>query len=136
MIGVLALAMAAVGCGSNNGSNSSNVNGNWSATLSNSASGPTVYAFNTTLTEANGGGLTVTNFTFTSTGSCFVSGQTSETGNFTLSGNFNGNVTGTFGMTINSLPSSGMQNVLTLQGGVGPNNTVAGTWNLTRSSGC
>jgi len=123
-----------VGCGSNNGPNSTNVNGNWSASLTNSQNGPPIYSFTTTLSEANGGGLSVSNFKFTSTGSCFASGETTETGSFTLSGNFNGNVTGTFGMTVTSTTNSSTQ--LVLQGGVGPNNTVAGTWVLTGSSAC
>jgi len=136
LLALLATGIAMVGCGSNNGSNSTNVNGNWSASLTNSQNGPPIYSFTTTLSEANGGGLSVTNFTFTSTstGSCFVSGETSETGTFTLSGNFNGNVTGTFGMTVTSTTNSSTQ--LTLQGGVGPNNTVAGTWTLIGSSAC
>jgi hypothetical protein len=130
----LAATIAAVGCSSSSGSNSTNVNGNWSASLNGSPTGPTVYAFTTTLTEASGGGVTVSNFTFTSAGSCFVQGQTSETGNFTLSGNFNGNVTGTFGMTINSTNANNA--TLALQGGVGPNNTLVGTWTLTGSTAC
>jgi hypothetical protein len=110
------------------------VNGNWSASLTNSQSGQTNYSFTTTLAEANGGGVSVSNFTFTSAGSCFVQGQTSETGNFTLSGNFNGNVSGTFGMTITSTNSNNA--TLSLQGGVGPNNTLVGAWTLTGSTAC
>lgn len=131
-IGVLVpivLGLAMVGCGS--GSSSTNVNGNWSASLTSSPSGPTIYAFTTTFTEMSGGGLSITNFTLTSGGSCFVSGQTTESGSFTLSGDFNGNVKGTFGMTI-----TGSGNTLTLQGGVGNNNTITGNWSLTGSTGC
>ncbi|HZZ16089.1 MAG TPA: hypothetical protein VFE08_09035 [Candidatus Sulfotelmatobacter sp.] len=124
---LLAATIAVVGCSTSN-SNSTSVNGNWSASLTNSQSGQTNYAFTTTLTEANGGGVTVTNFKFTSAGSCFVDGQTSE------SGNFNGNVTGTFGMTINSTNTNNA--TLVLQGGVGPNNTLTGTWVLTGSTAC
>ncbi|MHB8215579.1 MAG: hypothetical protein ACYDDS_05815 [Candidatus Sulfotelmatobacter sp.] len=134
LLALLATGIAMVGCGSNNGSNSTNVNGNWSASLTNAQNGPPIYSFTTTLSEANGGGLSVSNFTFTSTGSCFVQGETTETGSFTLSGNFNGNVAGAFGMTITSTTNSSTQ--LILQGGVGPNNTVAGTWTLTGSSAC
>jgi hypothetical protein len=134
MIALLALAIVAAGCGSNNGSNSTNVNGNWSASLMNASDGTTAYAFTTTLTESNSGGVSVTNFKLTSTGSCFVDGQTTQTGNFTLSGDFSGNVKGTFGMTVNSTNTNGAQ--LTLQGGVGANNTITGTWSLTGSSAC
>jgi len=135
VIAVLALVVAMAGCGSNNGSNT-NVNGNWSATLLNSSDGSSAFSFTTTLNEASQGNVTVTNFKFTSTGSCFVDGQTTQSGNFTLSGDFSGNVKGTFGMTVSSLPSSGTQSQLVLQGGVGPNNTVTGTWTLSGSSAC
>src|SRR5579863_8879241 len=57
---LIALGLAMVGCGSN-GSNSTNINGNWSASMTSSPSGPTIYAFTTTFTEASGGGLTITN---------------------------------------------------------------------------
>ena len=124
------------GCGNSNSSNSStNVNGNWSASLIDSASGSTAYSFTTTLTESNGSTISVTHFTITSgNGSCFT-GPTTETGSFSLAGNFGGNVTGTFGMTITAQDTGG-QNVLTLQGGVGPNNTVVGTWTVTGSAAC
>src|SRR6267154_2062970 len=134
VIVLLALGMTMVGCSSNNGSSSTNVNGNWSASLTDSQSGPVVYAFSTTLTETSGGSVSISNFSFTSTGTCFVEGQTTETSNFTLSGDFNGNVKGTFGMTISSTTSGGPQ--LTLQGGVGPNNTITGTWSLSGSTAC
>lgn len=54
---------------------------------------------------------------------------------YSLSGNFNGNVTGAFGMTISTM-FPGTQNVLTLQGNVN-NNTISGMWTLTGvQSGC
>ena len=127
---LIALGLAMVGCGSN-GSNSTNINGNWSASMTSSPSGPTIYAFTTTFTEVSSGGLDITNFTLTSGGSCFVSGQTTESGSFTLSGDFNGNVKGTFGMTI-----TGSGNTLMLQGGVGNNNMLTGNWSVTGSTGC
>ena len=128
MIVILALGLTMAGCGSS-GSNSTNINGNWSASLISTSGGPPVFAFTTTLTETGGSGLSITNFTITSTGSCFVSGQTTETGSFTLSGNFSGSVQGTFGLTV-----TGAQNVLTLQGGIGPNNTLTGNWSVTGST--
>ena len=133
IIALLTLVIAMGGCSSNNGS-SANINGNWSASLTDSQSGPVIYAFTTTFTEASGGAVSITNFTFTSTGSCFVEGQTNETGSFTLSGDFSGNVKGTFGMTISATDNSGSQ--LVLQGGVGANNMITGTWSLSGSTAC
>jgi hypothetical protein len=133
---LMAVSVTMLGCGSSSSSNGSvNVNGNWSASLTNSASGSTAYSFTTTLTESGSGSMSVTNFKITSdNGSCFT-GPTTETGSFSLSGNFSGNVTGTFGMTVTAQDTGG-QNVLTLQGGVGPNNTVVGTWSVTGTAAC
>src|SRR5258708_917294 len=111
MLLLVGLGVAMPGCGSS--SSSTNINGNWSASLTNSPTGPTIYAFTTTFTETSGGGVSVTNFTFNSSnGSCFA-GSTTETGSFTLSGNFKERVKGPFGMTINAQETDG-QNVLTL----------------------
>jgi hypothetical protein len=129
---LITVGLAMLGCGS---SSSANINGNWSASLTNSPSGPTIYSFTTTFTETSGGGVSVTNFTLTSSnGSCFA-GTTTETGSFTLSGNFSGSAKGTFGMTITSQDTGG-QDMLTLQGGVSGNNTITGTWSATGSSAC
>jgi hypothetical protein len=123
------LVLGACGGGS---SNSGNINGNWTATLTNTDNSP-AFGFTTSLTQSSGTDVTVANFNFTTSSPCFASGDT-ETGSFTLSGNFNGNVTGGFGMTIQSGTPSG--NTLTLQGTV-KNNAVTGTWTLTGvTSGC
>lgn len=101
MVVLLLLGLSMAGCGSN-GPQSGNINGTWSASLTN-ADGSTAYTFSTTFTDTSSNGLSITNFTFTAPGPCFspyTATQYSETGSFTLSGNFNGNITGTFGMTI------------------------------------
>ena len=129
----LGLMLSACGGGSNS-SNSGNVSGNWTAALTN-PDGTPAFAFTTSFTQSSGSStVNVTNLTFTTTTPCFNS-PTSETGSFMLSGNFNGNVTGAFGMSVSTMfPAN--QNVLTLQGNVN-NNTVSGTWTLTGvQSGC
>jgi hypothetical protein len=125
------------GCGGGSSSSNSNINGNWKATLTN-PDGTPAYAFTTSFTQSSGNDtVTVTNFSFTTAGSCFSSQSTAETGSFALSGNFNGNVAGTFGMNITTMfPGSQTQNVLALQGTVTGGNTISGTWNLTGQSGC
>ncbi len=133
MLVTLGLTLGACGGGSNS-SNSGNVVGNWTATLTN-PDGTPAFAFTTSFSQNSGSStVNVTNLAFTTATPCFNS-QTSETGSFTLSGNFNGNVTGGFGMTISStVPAS--KNVLTLQGSVN-NNAISGTWTLTGvQSGC
>jgi hypothetical protein len=131
---VLAAALMLGGCGGgNSSSNSGSVNGNWTASLMSSASTSPVLTFSTTFTQTSGTSLNVTQFNFTTSSPCFVSGET-ETGGFVLSGNFNGSVTGALQMTIQSGNPSG--NTLTLQGQVN-NNAISGTWTLSGvSSGC
>ena len=126
---VVCVGMALIGCGSN-GSNS-NINGTWNATLV-SGGNPTVFSFGTSF-EVNGdGSLSVSNFQFTTNSPCFVSGER-ESGSFTLSGNFNGSVNGTFAFTVQSGNPSG--NALALSG-TANGNTISGTWTLTGSGGC
>ncbi len=126
---VLALAIAFSACGSNS---SNNINGNWSAVLTNSDGTP-AFAFTTSFTQASGSNLNVTNFSFTTSGSCFGSQPVSETGSFALSGNFNGNVSGGFGMAISA--TNNPSDVLVLQG-TASNNKITGTWTLTGSTSC
>jgi hypothetical protein len=127
----LAMELAMAGCGNGYGDpGSGNINGTWSATLTNSA-----YSFSTSFTQGSGDTLSVTNFSFTSPGPCFASDQTSETGTFGFMGNLNGNVTGTFSLTVTTMFPGATNNVLTLDGTVN-GNTISGTWILTGGTGC
>lgn len=125
------MVLTLVGCGSSN-TNASNVNGTWNATLTSATSGSPVFTFGTSLQLNSDGSLNITNFSFNTSSPCFVSGDT-ESGSFTLAGNFNGQTTGTFGFTIKSGTPSG--NTLTLSGAV-TGNTISGTWTLTGGTGC
>jgi hypothetical protein len=125
---VLALGLALAACGGGNSSNPGTVTGNWTATLT----GTPTFTFTTSLSQSNGTTVvTVSNLNFSSN-NCFTSGGT-QTGSFVLSGNFNGNITGSYQMTITSGTPSG--NTLTLEGTVN-DNSIAGTWNLTGSADC
>jgi hypothetical protein len=129
-VGVLiVVGLALVGCGSN--SNSTNINGNWTATLLSNGN-TTSFAFGTTLAANGSGGLTVSNFNFTTNSPCFQS-DTTATGGFTISGNFNGQTNGAFTMAVQSGNPAG--NTLTLTG-TDHGNTISGTWTLTGSAGC
>ncbi len=130
---LLSLGLVTIGCGSSNNSNSGNINGAWTANLTNTDNSP-AFGFTTNFTQESGGSISVTNFKFTTTSPCF-SGDTTETGSFGLSGNFNGNVAGTFGMNISTTFSSGTNNQLALNGAVG-GSTITGTWTLTGVAGC
>ena len=133
--GVMVLLFASltlVGCGSSNHT-PGNINGNWQATLSDTNGNP-VFAFSTSLVASgSNGALTVSNFTFTTNdASCPISGGT-ETGTFTFTGDFNGNVSGHFQFDITSGTSNNAD--LTLTGTV-TGNSIAGTWSLSGGSGC
>jgi hypothetical protein len=130
MVVVCLLGFMLAGCGKGSG----NVNGNWTATLISPPDTTPVFAFTTTFTQGSGGTLGFTNFTFTTAGTCFATGPFSQTGSVSLSGNYNGNVTGSFAMTVTTMfPTT--NNMLTLMGNVN-GNTVAGTWTLTGGTGC
>ena len=128
-IAVLGLFLVACGGGSSN--NSATVAGNWSAALTNTDTTP-AFSFTTSLSQSNGTVVTGTNLNFTTSTDCFTSGG-SQTGSFVLNGNFNGDVSGAFQLTITSGTPSG--NTLALQGTV-QNNTITGKWNLTGTGGC
>jgi hypothetical protein len=127
---VVLICVALIGCGANS-SNKSNINGAWNATLT-SGGNSTVFAFGTSLRQNSDGSLSVTNFKFTTNSPCFVSGET-ETGSFAVSGDFDGNVNGTFGMNVQSGDPIG--NTLALNGTANGNN-ISGKWTLTGSGGC
>lgn len=128
---LLVAGLILAGCGSN--TNPGNINGNWNATLMSNGNN-TAFTFGTSLQVNADGSVSVVNFNFTKNdSSCFVSGET-ESGSFTLSGNFNGQVSGSFGMTVKSGNPSG--NTLQLNGTVSNGNTISGTWTLTGNTGC
>ena len=130
-VGALLIAvLAIVGCGYSN-RNAGSINGMWNATLLSNGNA-TNFNFGTSLTAAGNGGLTVVSFSFTTNSPCFANGET-ETGSFTLSGNYNGQVNGTFGMTIQS--SGSAPNTLVLNG-TAAGNTISGNWTLAGSPGC
>ena len=81
VIAMLALGLTLFGC-STSGTKTSNVNGNWTASLTDTH-GAQVLAFNTTITESSNSSLSVSNFSFSTNSACFVSGET-ESGTFAL----------------------------------------------------
>jgi hypothetical protein len=126
-VGVLLSAgLVLAGCGSGN-NNSGNVNGNWTAALTDSNNNP-VFAFSTSLVASNNGSsLTISNLTFTTNDpSCSIT-EATETGSFMLSGNFNGNVTGKFLFNITSGNGNNADLSLT---GTANGGTISGTWSL------
>jgi hypothetical protein len=128
---LLGLGLTLSGCGSSN-NKSGNINGSWTATLTDT-SGAQMFAFSTSLlATGNSGTVTINSFHFSTDSVCFVSGET-ESGTFALTGDFNGNVSGQFGMSVLSGSPGG--NTLTLTGAA-KGNTISGTWILAGGSGC
>lgn len=111
---LLALGLTLAGCGNSR----ANIDGNWTTTLVTPPGGTPVFAFQTNFTGSGGGAFTVTSLTFTTTGTCFNTPPFTEVGTVSLSGDYNGHVTGSFGLTITTQFSTGTNNVLTLNGAV------------------
>jgi len=124
LITAIIVALLLAGCG--NGASNGNINGTWNATLMNTAGSPE-FAFQTSFSQGSGSNLNVVNFSFTTAGNCFASQQTTQTGSFSLMGNFNGSVSGAFAMTIQTTGSE--KDTLSLQGTVN-NGKITGTWTL------
>jgi len=132
IIGALIFALTLTGCGGLNGMGNGNIDGYWTATLTDSDGLP-VIAFQTQFTQGNGSILNVVNFSFTNAGTCFASQETTETGSFSFQGDFHGHVSGAFDMTIQTTGADKI--VLKLHGTV-QDGKITGTWTLTGSVGC
>ena len=124
---LVAMVLTLVGCSSNG--SKGNINGTWTAVLSD-----TSFSFGTSVVVNNDGTLSVSQFSFSTNGPCFVSGET-ESGSFAFTGDFNGNVTGQFNYKVVSGSPSG--NTLTLTG-TANGNMISGNWSLTggNPTGC
>ena len=122
---LVAVVLTLVGCGSNG--SKGNINGTWTAVLSD-----TDFSFGTSLVVNSDGTLSVNQFSFSTSGPCFVSGET-ESGSFVFAGDFDGKVTGQFDFKVMSGSPSG--NTLTLTGTVN-GDAITGTWSLTGGTGC
>jgi hypothetical protein len=129
---VLAASLVLSGCGS--GSRvTGNINGTWKATLN--SSGNETFAFVTNLTVNGDGSLGTGSFDITVNNlpACAFPTVT-ETGSFTITGNFSGQVSGNFNYVISSTGAT--TSTLTLSGTVS-GGQITGTWTVTGSSaGC
>ena len=126
---LLAASFALSGCGSNSTVNG-NINGTWTATMN--SSGAESFGFVTNLVVNSGGALGTSSFNFTVNNTPCVFPVTTESGSFTISGNFNGQVSGAFNYVITSTGAT--INTLTLAGTVN-NGQITGTWTVSGASG-
>lgn len=128
---LLAASLALIGCGSTSHV-VGNINGTWNATLN--SSGTDTFNFVTNLTVNADGSLGTSSLNLTLNNTSCAFPATTESGSFTLSGNFNGQVSGTFHYVVTSTGAT--VNTLTLDGTVS-GGQITGTWTVTgASSGC
>jgi hypothetical protein len=123
---VLSIAMTLIfsSCGSNSNA-TGNINGIWNAALSTSSA--STFSFQTTLTVNADGSLGTTNFSLTVNNTPCTFPATTESGSFTISGNFNGQVSGMFHYVIMS--NAAEPSILTLNGTVS-GGKITGTWSV------
>jgi hypothetical protein len=119
---LLAARLALSGCGSNSNV-AGNINGTWNATLN--SSGTETFAFVTNLTVNSDGSLVTSSINFTVNNTAITFPTVTETGSFTLSGNFNGQVSETFHYVVSSTETA--VNTLILDGTVS-GGQITGTW--------
>jgi hypothetical protein len=122
---LLSMGLILSGCGS--GSHATgNINGTWSATLSNSTLA-NEFIFMTHLTVNADGTLGSTSFNISLDNTPCDFTTTTESGSFTISGNFNGQVSGKFHYVVMSTGAE--VNTLTLDGTVS-GGQITGNWTV------
>lgn len=122
---LLGLSLILSGCGANSHA-TGNINGTWSATLSNSTLA-NLFIFTTKVTVNADGSLGTTSFDLSLNNTPCTFPSTTESGSFTITGNFNGQVSGTFHYVVMSTGSE--VNTLTLDGTVS-GGEITGTWSV------
>jgi hypothetical protein len=123
---LLGITLIFSGCGSNSSTTNANINGTWSAALSNSSS-VNMLTFSTHLTGNADGTLGTTSFSLTLNSTPCTFTSSTESGTFMLTGNFNGQVSGKFHYVV---MSTGIEvNTLTLDGTVS-GGQITGTWTV------
>jgi hypothetical protein len=122
---LLGMTLILSGCGSNSHV-VGNINGMWSATLSNSTLAND-FTFMTNLTTNADGSLGTTNFNLTLNSTPCTFSTSTERGTFTITGNSNGQVSGKFHYVI---MSTGVEvNTINLDGKVSAGQ-IMGTWTV------
>jgi hypothetical protein len=139
ILGLLALELTLIGCGSSTLSTAKTANGTWESALIGSDAGIGVFNFITQFSVGAGGSLSVSYLSFLTTGPCFpISGNTA-------SGSFSVTATGTspaanFQFAVqsasNALAMTGTATGTTDSSGNITWSTVTGTWTLTGGTGC
>jgi hypothetical protein len=141
ILGLLALDLALSGCANTTPTTQDTAaGGTWSAVLAGGAGENSKLDFVTSFTVNADNSLSISGFSFLTTGACFVTAP-SESGTATLTINGSNQVTGPFTYTIVSNSPAG--DTLTLNGNLTgtesgstlSGGTITGTWSLTTPAG-
>lgn len=138
---LVAMELMVMGCGSNNNTTSTTqgTTGIWESALIGTGAGVGVFNFTTSFTIGGDGSLSVTYFSFLTTGPCF--GLTGETTSGTLTGSTTGTTTtGPFQFSVqqngNTLTMTGTATGTTDSSGNTTWTSITGTWTLTGGTSC
>jgi hypothetical protein len=126
---LLVACVALSECGSNSTA-TGNINGAWNATLD--SSGNEMFGFATNLAVNSGGALGTSSFIIKVNNTPCIFPLVTESGSVTISGNFNGQVSGAFHYVVTSTGAT--VNILTLDGLVS-GGQITGTWTVSGASG-
>ncbi len=142
ILGLVAMELAVMGCGSSKNSPTSTTQaatGLWESALIGTDAGVGVFNFTTSFTIGGDGSLSVTYFSFLTTGPCFA--LTGDTTSGSLTGTTTGtNATGNFQFSVqsngNTLALTGAATGTTDSSGNTTWTSITGTWTLTGGTSC
>jgi hypothetical protein len=141
ILGLVAMEVMVMGCGSKSSTTSTTqtANGLWESALIGKDAGVGVFNFTTSFTIGGDGTLSVTYFSFLTTGPCFA--LTGDTTSGSLTGTTTGtNASGTFQFTVssngNTLSLTGTATGTTDSSGNTTWTSITGTWTLTGGANC
>lgn len=141
ILGLVAMELIVMGCGSKSSTTSttSGTTGLWESALIGKNAGVGVFNFTTSFTIGGDGTLSVSYFSFLTTGPCF--GLTGDTTSGSLTGSTSGTTaTGTFQFSVlsngNTLAMTGTATGTTDSSGNTTWTSITGTWTLTGGTNC
>jgi hypothetical protein len=141
IVGLLTVVLLVVGCGSSNKtSTTTSANGIWESALAGSGAGVDVFNFTTSFTINGDGTLSVTYFSFLTTGPCFPLTGESTSGSFDVTSTAATSSTAKFSFTAqsggNTISMSGTATGTTDSSGNTTWTSITGTWTLAGGTGC
>src|ERR1700758_2494958 len=140
ILGLLAVEVLVVGCGSSNKTTTTSANGIWESALVGSGAGVDVFNFTTAFTINGDGTLSVTYFSFLTTGPCFPLTGESTSGSFDVTSTAATSSTAAFSFSVqsggNAISMKGTATGTTDSSGNTTWTSITGTWTLAGGTGC